>query len=84
MFTAEWHRWNISQNRQRPAPEQVRVLALNDDEKLVAYAKEIVGQLRAAEVRVETDSAPRNKHKVWQYVDYSDRLQAVWRLPKHS
>jgi threonyl-tRNA synthetase len=37
------------------APEQVRVLTLNDDEKLVAYAKEIHHELRAIEVRAEAD-----------------------------
>ena len=37
------------------APEQVRVLTIGDEEALVAYAKEIVQQLRAAEVRVQTD-----------------------------
>jgi len=39
------------------APEQVRVLTLNDDEKLVAYAKEIYRELRAAEVRAEAEKA---------------------------
>jgi len=34
-------------------PEQVRVLTLNDDEKLVADAKEIHRELRAHEVRAE-------------------------------
>jgi threonyl-tRNA synthetase len=37
------------------APEQVRVLTIGDDEKLVAYAKDIVQQLRAREVRTESD-----------------------------
>jgi threonyl-tRNA synthetase len=37
------------------APEQVRVLTLNDDEKLVGYAKAIAQELRASQVRVETD-----------------------------
>ena len=37
------------------APEQVRLLTLNDDEKLVAYAKEIHRKLRAHEVRAEAD-----------------------------
>ena len=40
------------------APEQVRVLTLNDDEKLVAYAKEIHRELRAHEVRAEADFSP--------------------------
>jgi threonyl-tRNA synthetase len=40
------------------APEQVRVLTLNDDEKLVHYAREIVQQLRAAQVRAESDFSP--------------------------
>jgi len=34
------------------------VLTLNDDEKLVAYAKEIHRELRANEVRAEADSSP--------------------------
>jgi len=39
-------------------------LTLNDDEKLVAYAKEIHRELRANEVRAEADSAPtRSKPK---------------------
>ncbi|MDB6025125.1 MAG: thrS [Verrucomicrobiales bacterium] len=37
------------------APEQVRVLTLNDDPALIAYAKDITQQLRAAEVRVQSD-----------------------------
>ena len=40
------------------APEQVHVLKLNDDEKLVASAKEIHRELRANEVRAETDFSP--------------------------
>src|SRR5882724_3920201 len=35
------------------APEQVRVITLGDDEKLVAYAKTIVAELRAEMVRAE-------------------------------
>ena len=47
------------------APEQVRVLTLNDDEKLVAYAKEIHRELRANEVRAEADfSADPIKAKI--------------------
>src|SRR5579859_3473935 len=37
------------------APEQVRVLTIGDDEKLVAYAKQIVNELRANFVRAESD-----------------------------
>ncbi len=37
------------------APEQVRVLTIGDDEKLVKYASEIVQELRAQSVRVESD-----------------------------
>ena len=37
------------------APEQVRVVTIGDDEKLVAYAQEIVRDLRGNMVRVETD-----------------------------
>jgi threonyl-tRNA synthetase len=37
------------------APEQVRVLTIGDDEKLIAYASEIAHQLRSQMVRVETD-----------------------------
>src|SRR5438477_1436135 len=37
------------------APEQVRVLTIGDDEKLVAYAKEVVNELRAGMVRAEGD-----------------------------
>jgi len=40
------------------APEQVRVLTLNDDDLLVNYAKDIAQQLRAAEVRVTSDFGP--------------------------
>ncbi len=40
------------------APEQVRVLTLNADDNLVAYAKDIAQQLRAAEVRVTSDLGP--------------------------
>jgi threonyl-tRNA synthetase len=37
------------------APEQVRVVTIGDDEKLVTYANEIVRELRANMVRVESD-----------------------------
>ena len=37
------------------APDQVRVLTIGDDEKLVQYATQIVSELRAAQVRVEGD-----------------------------
>ncbi|MDB6109668.1 MAG: thrS, partial [Pedosphaera sp.] len=37
------------------APEQVRVLTVGDDEALVAYAKQIVAELRANMVRAESD-----------------------------
>jgi threonyl-tRNA synthetase len=37
------------------APEQVRVLTIGDDEKIVAYAKTIVAELRAKQVRAEGD-----------------------------
>jgi threonyl-tRNA synthetase len=37
------------------APEQVRVMTIGDDEKLVAYGKEVVKELRANMVRAESD-----------------------------
>jgi threonyl-tRNA synthetase len=37
------------------APEQVRLMTIGDDEKLVAYAKQIVNELRANFVRAESD-----------------------------
>lgn len=37
------------------APEQVRVLTIGDDEKLISYASEIVRELRAHMVRAESD-----------------------------
>ena len=37
------------------APEQVRVVTIGDDEKLVSYASEIVRELRLQMVRVESD-----------------------------
>jgi threonyl-tRNA synthetase len=37
------------------APEQVRVMTIGDDEKLVGYAKQIVNELRADFVRAESD-----------------------------
>jgi threonyl-tRNA synthetase len=37
------------------APEQVRVVTIGDDEKLVAYAQEIVRELHGQMVRVGTD-----------------------------
>ncbi|MEO7677073.1 MAG: His/Gly/Thr/Pro-type tRNA ligase C-terminal domain-containing protein [Verrucomicrobiota bacterium] len=40
------------------APEQVRVMTLNADDNLIAYAKDIAQQLRAAEVRVTSDLGP--------------------------
>ena len=35
------------------APDQVRVITLNDDEALINYAKPIVNELRASRVRVD-------------------------------
>ena len=37
------------------APDQVRVLTLNDDEALINYAQPIVAELRAKMVRVDSD-----------------------------
>jgi threonyl-tRNA synthetase len=37
------------------APEQVRVMTIGDDEKLVAYARSIIAELRAKQVRAEGD-----------------------------
>jgi threonyl-tRNA synthetase len=37
------------------APEQVRVMTIGDDEKLVGYAKQIANELRANFVRAESD-----------------------------
>ena len=36
----------------------MRVLTLNDEERLVTYAKEIIQQLRVEQVRVESDLGP--------------------------
>ncbi|MSU59897.1 MAG: hypothetical protein EXS35_17310 [Pedosphaera sp.] len=48
------------------APEQVRVITLNDDEALINYAKPIVAELRANMVRVDTDfSATPFKVKIF-------------------
>ena len=47
------------------APDQVRVLTLNDDEALINYAKPIVAELRADMVRVDADfSATPFKAKI--------------------
>ncbi len=40
------------------APEQVRIVTLNDDAALIDYAKPIVDELRANMVRVEGDYSP--------------------------
>jgi len=37
------------------APEQVRVMTIGDDENLVTYAKSIIAELRAKQVRAEGD-----------------------------
>jgi len=37
------------------APDQVRVITLNDDEALINYAQPIVAELRANMVRVDSD-----------------------------
>jgi threonyl-tRNA synthetase len=37
------------------APDQVRILTIGDDEKLVAYAKPILDELRANQVRADAD-----------------------------
>ena len=36
----------------------MRVLTVNDEERLVSYAKEIIQQLRAEQVRIESDLGP--------------------------
>ena len=47
------------------APDQVRVITLNDDEALINYAKPIVAELRANLVRVDSDfSATPFKAKI--------------------
>ena len=47
------------------APDQVRVITLNDDEALIAYAQPIVAELRANMVRVDADfSATPFKAKI--------------------
>jgi threonyl-tRNA synthetase len=47
------------------APDQVRVITLNDDEALIAYAQPIVAELRANMVRVDADfSATPFKGKI--------------------
>ncbi|MFM1769055.1 MAG: threonyl-tRNA synthetase [Verrucomicrobiota bacterium] len=47
------------------APDQVRVITLNDDAALIDYARPIVEELRAAQVRVEADfSATPIKAKI--------------------
>jgi len=47
------------------APDQVRVITLNDDAALIDYARPIVQELRAAQVRVEPDfSATPIKAKI--------------------
>jgi len=47
------------------APDQVRVITLNDDEALINYAKPIVAELRARMVRVDADfSATPFKAKI--------------------
>jgi threonyl-tRNA synthetase len=42
------------------APDQVRVLTIGDDEKLVEYGQAIVNELRAAQVRAEGDFSTDN------------------------
>ena len=47
------------------APDQVRVITLNDDAALIEYAKTIVTELRANMVRVDADySATPFKAKI--------------------
>jgi len=47
------------------APDQVRVITLNDDQALIDYAKPIVNELRANMVRVDSDfSATPFKAKI--------------------
>jgi threonyl-tRNA synthetase len=47
------------------APDQVRVITLNDDEALINYAQPIVAELRANIVRVDSDfSATPFKAKI--------------------
>ncbi|MDD5138734.1 MAG: hypothetical protein PHY43_00565 [Verrucomicrobiales bacterium] len=47
------------------APDQVRVITLNDDEALINYAQPIVAELRANMVRVDSDfSATPFKAKI--------------------
>jgi hypothetical protein len=48
----------LATSRSGSCPNRFRVLTLNDDEKLVAYAKKIHRELRANGVRAEATSAP--------------------------
>ena len=59
-WRAGWlHSWSGS------APDQVRVVTLNDGEALIAYTKPIVAELRANMVRVDADfSATPFKAKI--------------------
>ena len=40
------------------APEQVRILTIGDDAKLLDYARSILNELRTHQVRAETDESP--------------------------
>ena len=55
------------------APEQVRVLTLNADDNLIAYAKDIAQQLRAAEVRVPATSARSRFPRAWRWTSIARR-----------
>ena len=46
---------SLSARRQAFAPDQVRVITLNDDEALINYAKPIGAELRANTFRVDAD-----------------------------
>jgi threonyl-tRNA synthetase len=40
------------------APEQVRILTIGDDAKLLDYARSVLNELRAHQVRAEIDESP--------------------------
>ena len=74
------------------APDQVRVITLNDDEALINYAKPIVAELRANMVRVDSDfSATPFKAKIanaeqldLKWLTEEQLLLAVPLVPLHA
>src|SRR5205809_6431534 len=57
------------------SPEQVRILTIGDDAKLIDYARSILSALRAQQVRAEVDDSSDK---------YNGKIQRAERMQAHT